>query len=93
MATIVCFVSRCGLSIDTCHRNQPNKSKLVLHKPFLSLQQSFETAVYIQVTRQRASVILMDVAYVGIVHVSRCSKEELAWAIDKQAHSRQKGGG
>ena len=34
----------------------------------------------------------MDVAYMGIVHVSRCSKEELAWAIDKQAHRRRKGG-
>ena len=33
MVTIVGIVSRRGLIIEVCHRNQPNKSKLVLCKP------------------------------------------------------------
>ena len=37
VALLVFIISRCGLSIDVYHRNQPNKSKLVLHKPFVSL--------------------------------------------------------
>ena len=37
VALLVFIISRCGLSIDVYHRNQPNKSKLVLHKPSLSL--------------------------------------------------------
>ena len=36
-----------------------------------------------RVTRWSTSVIRVDVVYVNI-HVSRCLKEELAWAIDKQ---------
>ena len=35
MAAIVCIVNRHGLTIEACHRNQPNKSKLALHKPLL----------------------------------------------------------
>ena len=38
------IVSRCGLTVEVCHRNQPNKNKLVLYKPLLSLKQSFKTA-------------------------------------------------
>ena len=30
MAAIVSIVSRCGLTIEACHRKQPNKSKLEL---------------------------------------------------------------
>ena len=37
MAAIVGIVSRRGLRIEVCCRNQPNKSKLVLHKPLLRL--------------------------------------------------------
>ena len=36
-AAIVDFVSRRGLKIGACHRNQPNKSKLALYKPLLRL--------------------------------------------------------
>ena len=32
MTFVVDIISMCGLSIDTHHRNQPNKSKLVLYK-------------------------------------------------------------
>ena len=34
IAAIVSIVSRCGLWIEVCYRNQPN-SKLVLYKPLL----------------------------------------------------------
>ena len=37
MAAIVGIVSRHGLRIEACHRNQPNKSKLVLYKSLLCL--------------------------------------------------------
>ena len=30
MVAIVGIIIRCGLTIEVCHRNQPNKSKLVL---------------------------------------------------------------
>ena len=32
IAAVVSMVSGCGLSFDTCHRNLPNKSWLVLYK-------------------------------------------------------------
>ena len=37
MADIVDIVSRRGLRNGALHRNQPNKSKLVLYKPLLRL--------------------------------------------------------
>ena len=46
MVGIISAVCRCGLKIERHHRNQPNKSKLVLYKPFLLLQQLFKTAVH-----------------------------------------------
>ena len=38
MAAIVGIISRHGLRIDVCHRNQPNKSKLVLPKLLIHLE-------------------------------------------------------
>ena len=35
MAAVVGIISRRGLKIEVHHRNQPNKSKLVLYKPLL----------------------------------------------------------
>ena len=37
MAAIVGIVSRRGLRIEVCRRNQANKSKLALYKPLLCL--------------------------------------------------------
>ena len=37
MAAVVIINSGCGLRIEVHCRNQPNKSKLSLYKPFLSL--------------------------------------------------------
>ena len=37
MAAIVGIVSRRGLRIEACRRNQANKSKLALYKPLLCL--------------------------------------------------------
>ena len=31
MAYVVSVISRCGLGIDGCHKNQPSKSKLALY--------------------------------------------------------------
>ena len=35
MATVVSIVDGCGLGIYMCHKNQPNKNKLVPYKPLL----------------------------------------------------------
>ena len=48
IAAVVIFSSGSGLRIQACHRNQPNKSKLELYKPLLSLQQSFLTTIHKQ---------------------------------------------
>ena len=45
MAAVVGIISRRGLSIDAHSRNKPNKSKLALYNPILSLKQSFKTVV------------------------------------------------
>ena len=46
MVAVDGIISRHGFIIEACHRNQPNKSKLALYKPFLTLKQSFKTAVH-----------------------------------------------
>ena len=35
MAAVVNIVSRHGLSVGACHRNQPNKSKVALYKALI----------------------------------------------------------
>ena len=37
MAAVVGTVSRCGLRIEECHKNRPNKTKLALYKLLISL--------------------------------------------------------
>ena len=64
MAAIVGIVSRHSLTIKACFADQPNKSKLALCKPLLHLT-SFKTGVYTYVTRWSASVMKVNVTYVG----------------------------
>ena len=35
VATVVSIINGRGFSIDTCHKNQPNKCKLSLYKPLI----------------------------------------------------------
>ena len=72
MAAIVDIFSRRGLRFGARHRNQPNKSKLVLYKPLPRLY-SHLNQPYISNKAKRFS-------YKGGrgVHVSRRFKEELA---------------
>ena len=77
MAAIVGIISRRGFRIKAHHRNQPNKSKLVLYKPLIRLYRHSKQP-YIS-NKTNASVIKVCVVCVG-VHVSRRLKEELAWA-------------
>ena len=37
MAAVVIINDGCGLEVEACRRSQPNKSKLLLYKPLLSL--------------------------------------------------------
>ena len=42
MAAIIDIISRCGLKINACHINQPNKSKLALNKPLVYFYSSLK---------------------------------------------------
>ena len=46
MAAIDSIISRCGLRIEACCKNQINKSKPLLYNPLLSRKQSFKTVVH-----------------------------------------------
>ena len=63
MVTIVGIVSRRGLIIEVCHRNQPNKSKLVLCKPRIHFNSRLKQLYVLYITRQSASIIKVAVAY------------------------------
>ena len=82
MAAIVSVISRHGLSIEMCRKNQPSKNKVVLYQSLLHLSQLLFSCT--KVTRWSASVIKVGMVYVGVVHVSRYLKEELTWGTDKQ---------
>ena len=64
MAAIVSIIGRCILSIEVCHRNQHNKSKLSLYKLFLSLSNYLKQLKLVK--RWSDSVIKVGVACVGI---------------------------
>ena len=81
MAAIVGIVSRRGLRIEACRRNQPNKSKLALYKPLLRLCSHLKQP-YIS-NKTNTSVIKVGMVRVG-VHISRRLKEERAWATYKR---------
>ena len=75
------MVSRRGLIIEACHRNQPNKSKLALYKPLLHFYSHLKQ-LYISNKKERFSCK-------GVCGVCGCTcikvlKSELAWATDKQ---------
>ena len=79
MATVVNIISRCGLDIDVCCTNQPNKSnKLALYKPLIHIYSSCKC-----VTNRYTSVIKVSVVCVDIIYISMCLKEELVWTTDK----------
>ena len=42
MATVVIIDDGCGLRVEACHINHPNKSKLSLYKPLLSFNIPFK---------------------------------------------------
>ena len=75
MAAIVSIISRCGLRIKVCHRNQANKTKLVPYKSLLS--KSHSKQLYISNKMECFS-------YKGKCGISVLGhlKEELAWTID-----------
>ena len=81
MAAIVGIISRRGLRIEVHHRNQPNKSKLVLYKPLLRLYSHLKQPYISNKTKW--------FSYKGGCGVrgrtlSRRLKEELAWVTYKR---------
>ena len=81
MAAIVGIVSRRGLRIEVHHKNQPNKSKLLLYKPLLCLYSHLKQP-YISNKTKRFS---HKGGWVCVgVHVSKRLEEELAWATYKR---------
>ena len=83
MAAIVSIVSRHCLRIKARCRNQPNKSKLLMYKPFLCLY-SHLSQPYISNKMKRFSYKNGCQGVCMGVHVSRHLKEELGWSIDKR---------
>ena len=77
MAAIVGIVSRRGLRIEACRRNQTNKSKLALYKPLLCL--------YSHLKQPPISNKMKQFSYKGGCGVHGYLKE-LAWATYKQVH-------
>ena len=78
MGALVGIISRCTLTIEACHRKQPNKSKLALYKPLLYFYNHLnQVTVHKYVTRWSISVIKVGMSYVGVKthgHVSAAKK-------------------
>ena len=72
--------SGCGLRIEECCGNQPNKSKPALYKPLIHCNSHYKQLYFTKVTRQSTSVIKVGVAYVNICVLKHL--KELSWAID-----------
>ena len=75
MAIVVGITSRRGITIDSCCRKQPNKSKLAFYKPLLYF--------YSQLLSSDKMRRFSCKGGCGI-HISKHLKEELAWARDKR---------
>ena len=76
VAATVSIISRCGLTIDVHHRNQSNKSKLALCKPWIHFYSHLKQLYISNKTESFSSK-----GRCGI-HVLRRLKEELVWAPD-----------
>ena len=81
MAAIVGIVSRRGLRIEACRRNQANKSKLALYKPLLCL--------YSHLKQPSISNRMKHFSYKGGRGMCGSTlietfKEEMAWATYKR---------
>ena len=77
MAAIVGIVSRHGITIEVCCRNQPNKRKLALYKPLFHFYSHLKQ-LYMSNKTERFSY-KVGVVCMGM-HISRGLKEELTWA-------------
>ena len=73
MAAVVIIDDGRDLTVEACRINQPNKSKLSLCKPLLSLL-TFLLNSCTQATRHNASVIKVGVVCVSL-HISRHLKK------------------
>ena len=80
MAAIVSIISRRGLRIEACHRNQPNKSKLALYNPLLHLYSHLKQ-LYTSNKTKRFSYKGGCGGH-GRPHID-AFKKELAWATYK----------
>ena len=80
MVALVGIVSRCSLTIETCHKNQSNKSKLALYKALLHFYNHLKQ-LYIS---KKWSTLVVKVGVVCVdIHILRHLKQELVWATHK----------
>ena len=82
MAAVIVIISRHGLNIDACHRNQPtdNKSKLVLYKPGIRFNSHLK-----QLYVSNKVECLSYQGGCGVRGYCMCTEafnEELAWVTD-----------
>ena len=66
MAAVVIIGGGRGLKVEACHRNQPNKGTLLLHKPLLTYTLTFLLNSCTQATRRNVSVIKVGVMCMGL---------------------------
>ena len=64
MLTVVGIVNGCGLGIDTCCENKPNKSKLASCKVLIHCN----SQLYLS-NKMDTSVIKVDVVYMNVQYV------------------------
>ena len=79
MVAVVSIINRHGLSINTHHKNQCKKSKLVLYEPLHLLSSHLKQLNICNKMEHFSYKGGCDVY--GYAHIE--AKEELAWAIDK----------
>ena len=57
VAAVVGNIRRYGLSIDTCHENQPNKCKLALYKQSIHFKSSLKS-LYISRKTEHSAIMV-----------------------------------
>ena len=79
VATVVSIISRCGLSIDVHHKNQPNKHKLALYGPLIHFNSSLKW-LYMHISSKTERFSYKG--WCDMTHIE-AFKEELALATNK----------
>ena len=86
MVAVVDIVSRCGLSIYACHTDKPiiRVSKRCISHSFTLILQSIHIKQLYICNKMVHFSNEVGVVGGGVIHVSMCFKDGLAWATDER---------